>query len=235
MKFAELVILLPCHSLDDFPAHLQAAEAEGLLACWSALWHPRLIAAVEKVPIWRPAEALSDALIDKLIVIPPLVATSVPSDLVERAEREGGRAVHGGQKRPETVAALLAQLDQDTKSPEAGSATPPDVDEQLAEDFLALGTCYLYGELLARRMRYGSTIDAERFHEHLLAAARAAVAGQTEEARAALGLTFNVLVEARGKYYPVDTCLIDLTLVAASTIGPSFRKELPLARSRSIC
>jgi alpha-mannosidase len=219
MKFDELLILLPCHSLDDFPTHLKPAEAEGLLACWSAMWHPRLIASTGKIPGWRPAAALSDSLAEKLIVIPPSVESMVPSDLVERAQREGGRAVHGGEQRPATVAALLAEFDPVT----APSAT---IDPQLADDFLALGTCYLYGELLARRMRYGSTIDAERFHEHLLAAANAAVAGNNDEAHAALGLTFNVLVEARGKYYPVDTCLIDLTLVAGTTLGASLRQEL---------
>ena len=84
-------------------------------------------------------------------------------------------------------------------------------------------------------MRYGSTIDAERFHEHLLTAANAAVAGNARRGpHGALGLTFNVLVEARGKYYPVDTCLMDLTLVASTTLGASLRQELP-ARSRSIC
>jgi alpha-mannosidase len=220
MKFDELLILLPCHSLEDFPTHLQAAEAEGLLACWSAMWHPRLIAATGKMPNWRQAEMLSDALAGKLIVIPPSVEPNIPTDFAERAAREGGCAVRGGQQRSEVVAALLAELDQATTWPTAR------IDPELTEDFLALGTCYLYGELLARRMRYGSTIDAERFHEHLLAAANAAVAGHGDEARAALGLTFNVLVEARGKYYPVDTCLIDLTLVAGTTLGQSLRKEL---------
>ncbi len=95
MKFDELLILLPCHSLDDFPTHLKPAEAEGLLACWSAMWHPRLIAATGKIPGWRPAAALSDSLAEKLIVIPPSVESMVPSDLGARAQREGGRAVSG--------------------------------------------------------------------------------------------------------------------------------------------
>ena len=90
MKFDELLILLPCHSLDDFPTHLKPAEAEGLLACWSAMWHPRLIAATGKIPGWRPAAALSDSLAEKLIVIPPSVESMVPSDLGARAQREGG-------------------------------------------------------------------------------------------------------------------------------------------------
>ena len=34
----ELIILLPCHSLEDFPLHHEGEDAEGLLASWTALW-----------------------------------------------------------------------------------------------------------------------------------------------------------------------------------------------------
>lgn len=39
-------------------------------------------------------------------------------------------------------------------------------------------------------------------------------------------LCCNTLVESRGRYYPVDMSLVDLTLVAKTTIGPALRKEL---------
>ncbi|MCA9156441.1 MAG: hypothetical protein KDA38_16730, partial [Planctomycetales bacterium] len=52
MKYQELIILLPCHSLEDFPTHHSGEDAEGLLAAWTALWHPALIAAVESMPTW---------------------------------------------------------------------------------------------------------------------------------------------------------------------------------------
>jgi hypothetical protein len=48
MKYQKLLILLPCHGLEDFPTHYEGSEADGLLAGWSALWHPALIAAVER-------------------------------------------------------------------------------------------------------------------------------------------------------------------------------------------
>ena len=45
MKYQELIILLPCHSLEDFPTYHEGDDAHSLLASWSALWHPALLAA----------------------------------------------------------------------------------------------------------------------------------------------------------------------------------------------
>ncbi len=53
MKYRESIILLPCHSLEDFPTHHEGDDAQGLLANWSALWHPALIASSESVPAWH--------------------------------------------------------------------------------------------------------------------------------------------------------------------------------------
>ena len=138
MKFSELIVLLPCHSLEDFPTNLQGAEAESLLAGWSALWHPRLVAAVARVPDWRRAEPPAELLSGKLILVPPAVDNAVPSDLPERAEREGGCVVRGLHKRPEIVAALLRVLDSQPEA-SAAAAAPP-IDPELVADFLALGT-----------------------------------------------------------------------------------------------
>ena len=45
MPYQELLILLPCHSLEDFPTYHDGDDSQSLLANWSALWHPELIAS----------------------------------------------------------------------------------------------------------------------------------------------------------------------------------------------
>ena len=50
MSYQQLIILLPCHSLEDFPVHHEGDDAAGLLAGWSALWHPQLIASAHTIP-----------------------------------------------------------------------------------------------------------------------------------------------------------------------------------------
>ncbi len=228
MTFDELIVLLPCQSLDDFPTNLTGEDAEGLLAGWSALWHPALLAAVGKMPTWRTAEFGPESWTGKLIVLPPVVEKTFAGDLESRAANESAHLVRGMHRREDIVAALLSAIrdghQTSTSSVEPGSDVRKD--SPVIADFLALGTCVLYSELLVRRMRYSSNLAEGPFQGHLLAAATAAVAGNDEEARKNLALCCNTLVESRGRYYPVDMSLVDLTLVAKTTIGAGLRKEL---------
>jgi alpha-mannosidase len=50
--------------------------------------------------------------------------------------------------------------------------------------------------------------------------------GDLETARTKLGSCFSLLAEARAHFYPVDAYLVDLTLVAPTTLGESLRKQL---------
>jgi alpha-mannosidase len=215
--------------LDDFPTNLKGEDAEGVLAGWSALWHPALLAAVGKMPTWRAAEFSSDSLTGKLIVVPPVVEKTFSGDLETRALNEGARIIRGLHRREEIVGALLSAVRLASEPANAATSdlrSPTSVFQPPTSDFLALGTCVLWSELLVRRMRYSSNLHEGLFQDHLLAAARAAVAGQNEETRRNLTLCCNTLVESRGRYYPVDMSLVDLTLVARTTIGPALRNEL---------
>ncbi|HEV3020852.1 MAG TPA: glycoside hydrolase family 38 C-terminal domain-containing protein, partial [Pirellulales bacterium] len=100
------------------------------------------------------------------------------------------------------------------------------VDDELATDFLSLGFCRLQIELLTRQMRYSTNIDETHFQNEALAAARAAMAGDVETSRVHLAACFDTLYEARKHFYPVDVYLIDLTLVAATTLGQPLAEEL---------
>ena len=103
---------------------------------------------------------------------------------------------------------------------------PGQVDEGLAADFLALGLGYLLVELLTRQMRYMSNIDEIHLRNEAVSAARAAVDGQADTARDHLRNCFDVLTEARERFYPVEAYLVDLVLVAPTTLGSSLRREL---------
>ena len=56
MAYQQLITLLPCHSLDDFPFHLEGESADEILAGYCALWHPALIHAARTVPTWKRSE-----------------------------------------------------------------------------------------------------------------------------------------------------------------------------------
>jgi len=215
MKFDEVSLLLPCHSLEDFPTHAEGEQAEGLLAAYSALWHPALLAHTGRMPTWHRADSPPETLTGRLIVIPPNCEPLLLAGWVSRATSEGAHVVRKLHKRSEIVAAALAGLDEQ-----------PAVDAELVADFLALGFGYLSVELLTRQMRYMSNIDEVHMQNETLAAARACVAGDESNTRIHLKNAFDVLVEARERFYPVDAYLIDLTLVAPTTIGESLRRQL---------
>lgn len=215
MNIAELVVLLPCHSLEDFPVHHEGEEADGLLASWSGLWHPALIAASGNVPIWFRADAPPEKLKDRLIVVPQVSDSLLLPGWPTRAKVEGAKLIRKTPKRADVTAAALAELD-----------APTTVPDDLAADFLALGTGFLLVELLTRQMRYMSNLDEVRFGTETVAAARAAVEGREDDARQNLKNAFETLYEGRERFYPVDNFLIDLTLTADTTLGPSLVREL---------
>jgi len=216
MKYEELLILLPCHSLEDFPLYHEGDEATGLLAHWSAMWHPALLAAAGKTPTWSRVDDPPEDLANRLLMVPAVSTSELPTGFAQRAKSEGGVLIRKKTDRDEIVNIALESLD-------GGDAG---VDPELAADFLALGYCYLQVELLTRQMRYSSNLDEIYFRDQAVAGAQAAVQGDLEAAKEKLEACFSVLAEERDHYYPVDAFIIDLTLVADTTIGASLRNEL---------
>ncbi|MBS0207829.1 MAG: hypothetical protein JSS27_02645 [Planctomycetes bacterium] len=220
MKFSELIVLLPCHSLEDFPVHHQGTEAEGLLSAWSALWHPALIAAAAQMPTWFRADAPPEELENRLLIIPQASESLLLAGWASRAKNEGACVLRKTHRRDELIAAALAQLDAD-----ALPRPVAEIDLELVADFLALGTAYLLVELLTRQMRYMSNLDEVNLRNEVVAGAQAAVEGNGDEARRHLRNGFEALTEARERFYPVNCYLVDLTLVAPTTVGATLRAE----------
>ncbi|MBW3600128.1 MAG: hypothetical protein KY475_23000, partial [Planctomycetes bacterium] len=133
-----------------------------------------------------------------------------------RAKEEGAVVIRKLIDRHEIVAQALAPLD--------GGAGP--VGAELAADFLALGYCFLQVELLTRQMRYSSNLDQVHFENQTLAAAAAAMAGDEATARDKLAACFDLLAEERDHYYPVDAYVLDLTMLAPTTLGALLREQL---------
>ncbi|HXT59200.1 MAG TPA: hypothetical protein VN699_11220 [Pirellulales bacterium] len=227
MKFSELIILLPCHSLEDFPVYQEGEQAEGLLSAWSALWHPALLVAAERLPTWFRADSPPEELAGRLVVVPQASEALLLAGWTSRAQAAGAHVVRKMHRRDEMLAAALAELDGG-----AGGVGP-----ELAADFQALGFCYLMVELLTRQMRYMSNVDEIHLKNETLAAARAAVGGDADTARDRLRSCFDVLTEARERFYPVESYLVDLVLTAPTTLGAGLRRELDdsVAKNVLIC
>ncbi len=247
MAFQDLTILLPCHSLEDFPLHHEGEDAAGLLAAWTALWHPALVAAAGKMPGWARADDPPSDLAGRLLIVPQVSEAILLAGWPQRAAGEGATVIRHSADRQQLIDQALAALGTPADAVPADAmpadAMPADavaadavaaIDAELAGDFLALGYAYLQEELLTRQMRYISHLDEVHFGREVVAAAQAAAAGQNDSAREHLQNCFDVLTESREHVYPAEAYLVDLTLVAPTTVGPSLRRELAAASASSL-
>jgi hypothetical protein len=221
MKPDRITVYLPCHSLHDFPTWLEEAEADALLSAWTAAWHPWLIATVGAVPRWASVD------------LPPAAEAAlgiVPAPWDDRFALQAdaiftgdSRWVRGEVERARIVAAAESALTGGPPAPESRAGA------DCAEDFHALGLAVLLSELLAQRMRSSTVLEGTGFDDAALRAARAAIAGDEAVARAALRECYSCLDAARARYYPVDVWLLDVILLADSTLGDGIDRELSAA------
>lgn len=222
MNFRQLTVLLPCHSLEDFPVYHEGEAADELLSAWCAPWHPALIAAAGALPTWQRVDIPPENLAETLAFIPPFCLDRLPTGYAAKTAGSDGLLV-----AEESLAAT-------TEKALAAVASFGEVDGTLAGDFHALGFCRLQIELLTRQMRYTVTVDEAHFAEQALAAARAACEGQVEEARTHLQRCFDTLYDARKHFYPVDVYLLDIALLAETTLGDPLEAELERCSSLNL-
>ncbi len=202
MTYTDIVVLIPSHSLEDFPTELQEQPAASLLNAFAVVWHPLLLQQAKTLPRWDRSDEPPATLENRLIVVPTACEDWLPGGWVGYAEKQGAVVVSGLENRADMLAKALAPLEN-----------PAPVDEDIAADFLALGTCYLQMELLTRHMHYYSNLDEVQLERESLAAAEAAIAGDLDTARNHLRGAFESLLEARERFYPVECYLIDLCLL----------------------
>jgi alpha-mannosidase len=223
MFYEDLIVLIPSHSLEDFPVELGEDEAASLLNSFAVAWHPALLADAKVLPRWHRADDPPDGSQKRLILLPKCCESWAPSGWAERVSAENCVVVRGISERAEMLAAALAPWGE-----------PVAVDPDLAADFLALGFGYLEIELLTRKMRHFSNLDEVHIKREAVAAAEAALAGDSETARTRLTACFEALAEARERFYPVDCYLIDLCLVIPRLADEHLHKALTQAQPISV-
>ena len=215
MSLQDLVILIPSHSLEDFPTEQTDKPAASLLNAFSVAWHPALLAAAEILPHWRRADEPVAVNSTQLIFVPTVCDDWLPHGWVEEARLAGATVISGFHDRLEMEQVALAALPE-----------PVDVDRDLVLDFYSLGFCWLQVELLSRHMRNFSNIDEGRLHQRAISAARAAVAHDQETAKSHLRGCFELLLESRERFYPVECYLIDLCLTFSDLDTDKLIEEL---------
>ncbi len=215
MNFSEVLVLIPSHSLEDFPSELSEKPAASLLNIFAVAWHPAILLEAQTLPQWMRHDSLDMSHPGRLILVPTGCDQTATSDWLQAAQSCGSFVVRGHHDRKEMLAAALSALD-----------TPPVIDEDLAADFMALGTTWIMIELLTRHMRNFGSMDDVRMKDEVLSAARAAAAQDREVARRHLKHAFELLLECRERFYPVPCYLLDLCLAGPTAAFPALEKLL---------
>ena len=214
MSYRDVFILIPCHSLEDVPSEQGDSSAAGLLNAMTVAWHPQLLAAAGQLPRWHRADEPPEPEPQQLFLVPEAANGWLPHDFPERARAVEAVVVENLSSREDWAAAALQPL------------PASELDTDLVADFYALGFSWLMIELLTRHMRNFSSIDEIRLQNRTISAARAAMAGDRETATTHLKSAFEVLQEARERFYPVESYLIDLCLVLPEMLDAKFIEML---------
>lgn len=195
---------------------------QAALATWaavSALWHPALLARVDCLPRIESIDSPSPPDAGDLRVLAGGFADRLPSGYRTQAEDAGAILLEGQADRLGLVREILERL-------EPGAALGPPESQPVALDFLALGTARWWLRDLTVGMGHLDALDVESLTRELLAGARAWRAGDSPGATNRLRAGFELLTQARERFYPVDAYIVDICLVNPSTLAADLADPL---------
>jgi alpha-mannosidase len=215
------VALIP-HNGKEPPADQEPAEA---LAAWcavSAIWHPSLLARARELPRVESVD------------LPPAPGPReirvVASATIADADRSESTPTHDGSAPVSLDSgtdreALIRRLQTHLGAVGTPETSPDEATISAALDFQALGTARWFLRDLTIGMGHSDTLNLEGLARETLLGARAWQAGDRPTAVNRVRAAFEILTQARERFYPVDAyfmdiCLLDPTLPAGALADP---------------
>jgi hypothetical protein len=216
------VVVIPSYAIEDIPTGLGSELASDFLMSWTALWDPRLLVGLNTLPEWKRTDSSSLDLESALVLVP-----TVCKDKVDQPQRERlmvGQCVtvdsETEAKQLDRAGLVTRILNEVGLNPAANVESPV-----LAEDFYALGYAVLQVQMLAKKLRYSWNLDWIAFTEQVLAAAKASVQCDVQEADRLIQICFDTVSQERDRYCSQQIHLIDVVLLAESTLQDSFDQQ----------
>jgi alpha-mannosidase len=201
------VITLLANDGQEPPPDLSDGDARSAWAAVSAPWHPAVLAASKALPAQEDAAFASSPAADEVRLVAAGARGRLPSGHDTGAADAGTILVDGLYHREAQVVALRERL--------GATADPPEDDRRaaLAADFLALGTTKWWLRDLTLAMGHADCLDVASLTREAIAGARAWCEGDWPTAGNRLRAAFEVLTQARERFYPVDAYFVDVCLV----------------------
>ncbi|MEM0927067.1 MAG: hypothetical protein AAGJ83_13580, partial [Planctomycetota bacterium] len=223
-RFDECSVLIPSATLEDFPTNGTTDDARSLLAAWTVLWHPVLLARTEQMPTWYRADSPPSPDGPRVVTVPRSSIDQVPTEFRRKCEANPHCRWIEGKDRHEMLAALDLSIDDSGLPAEADLAPLSCESRPLAlDDFFAAGYLVLQTQIMTRRLRYTSNLDELHLQSRIVAAAKAFLERQSAECAEALHDVFDCLSEERDHYFSSDPHLLELTLLTPRVLSQAIK------------
>jgi alpha-mannosidase len=191
------------------PAGYSDADAEAAWAAVTAPWHPAVLATAAALPRVESVNAPTPPEARDVRIIAGGQADRLPSDYRTQAENAGALLVDASIDREVLVETLRGVV---SEGPAGADPADPE-GRAVALDFLALGLAWWWLRDLTLGMGHADGLDHDSLTREALAGARAWASGDVNTARNRLRASFELLTQARERFYPVDAYLVDLCLL----------------------
>lgn len=230
MSYSRTIFIAASHAIEDLPKGLGSASSLDYLTAWTSLWDPRLLVISNAPPEWRRCDTSGLDLEDTLLVCPEAALGKLDQPLQERL-RLGRNQLVPSSLRPRNE--LVRNLLDAHRTHSMSAANPPsEICEQpdhsccMLDDFYAFGYAILQIQCMARKLRYSFNLDWMAVGEQILSAARASVKQDMVETDRWLAAAFDSLSQERDRYCSQQGHLLELLLVAPTTLGESLQRSL---------
>jgi alpha-mannosidase len=197
---------LLAHDRAEPPSSFTDRDAQAAWAAVSALWHPALLAVSRELPAIEDVGFPSSPDREEIRVIAAGQGERLPSGYRVQAEDAGSTLIEGASDRSELVRELLARC-------QVESSPADDEMAALALDFQALGTACWWLRDLTLGMGHADGLDHASLAREVFAGATAWTTGDPNTTRNRLRAAFEILTQARERFYPVDAYLVDICLL----------------------
>ena len=203
-----IISLVPFHGVEP-PASLSDADAEGIWSAVSAPWHPSLLAKQIGLPRVESEETPTSPGPREVRVVVLGRTQQLPSGYRTQVEDVGATLIEASPERERVVASLIEKVIGTSEQ-----VLPVDPEAALlALDFLALGTTYCWLRDLTTAMGHADSLNHDALAREVRHGAMAWVQNDLNTAKNRLRAAFEQLTEARERFYPVDSYLVDLCLL----------------------
>lgn len=208
------------------PADRSESDARKILAAITAPWHPAILSRLELPPAVEAIELASEPSEGDVRILAGAGPSGAPEDYLSRAQARGAVVIEADEDRLVVVDAIRKAM------PHGARSAMPAGDAETLRGFFALGLARHWLRDLTTAMGRIDDLDQESLWREAGAGALAWIEGDVASAQGRLRACFEILTEARERFYSVDAYIVDFCLLDGNTPQGSLARVI---KRRAAC